>query len=366
MNDKLTRRGLSRKKRCAAPDTGSNSTSPTTQPTPTPASDTKPEKETDAPESETSSKTTKTKTSTSTADKPAETDDDKDEDDNSTSTLSKGLRILFPASASSNRALSWSTNSKAPNAVAFTLDNLGIQNDKKNLKHPIETAPDGSRAMEVSFKKGAYDFKGATGGFSFVAYGPDSVDLTKAKEATFAYSAWFEEGFDFNRGGKLPGLQGGDTDEASKRCSGGRKSLDCFSARMMFRKEGRGELYAYLPPGLKGNNGVCDIPPQSDCNPDYGSSLGRGAFYWKTGGWTTMAQRVKLNDVGKNNGEMEIFVNGESVIKATGLTLRRNSNGRIRSTVMQSFFGGHEPEWASPKDQKIWFKDLSVAITEQL
>lgn len=118
--------------------------------------------------------------------------------------------------------------------------------------------------------------------------------------------------------------------------------------------------------GLKGNTAVCNIKPVSHCNPAYGSSLGRGAFNWGTGKWTTMAQRVRLNDVGQANGEIEIFVNGESVIKATGMTLRRNGSGRIRAALVQSFFGGNNVTWASPRNQKFWVKDFSLAITEQL
>lgn len=136
---------------------------------------------------------------------------------------------------------------------------------------------------------------------------------------------------------------------------------------MMWRADAKGELYAYLPPGLPGNSEPCKtIGPESHCNPTYGSSLGRGAFHFKAGGWTTVAQRVLLNDAGAHNGEIEIFVNGASVIKATGLTLRKDSSGRIRAAHVQSFFGGHDPSWASPKDQKMWYSDFSLAITKTL
>jgi hypothetical protein len=41
---------------------------------------------------------------------------------------------------------------------------------------------------------------------SFRVKGPADVDLTTAKEATVAYSIYFEPGFAFNHGGKLPGF----------------------------------------------------------------------------------------------------------------------------------------------------------------
>lgn len=112
----------------------------------------------------------------------------------------------------------------------------------------------------------------------------------------------------------------------------------------MWRPDGEGELYTYLPPytdsQFKANNAVCDIPPFSTCNPVYGASVGRGAFKFATGEWTTISQRVRLNDANEANGELQVFANGVSVIEATGLILRDSSAGKIRGIQMQTFFGG--------------------------
>lgn len=53
-----------------------------------------------------------------------------------------------------------------------------------------------------------------------------------------------------------------------------------------------------------------------------------------------MSQRVRLNDVGVANGELELYVAGQSVIKVMGLILRDSEEGRIRGIQMQTFFGG--------------------------
>ena len=108
----------------------------------------------------------------------------------------------------------------------------------------------------------------------------------------------------------------------------------------MWRTAGAGELYTYLPPGGAGNTGVCAIPPFSTCNPTFGASVGRGAFTFATGAWTTVAQRVRLNDAGVANGELELFANGQSVVSASGLTLRNATEGRIYGIQAQTFFGG--------------------------
>ena len=135
-------------------------------------------------------------------------------------------------------------------------------------------------------------------------------------------------------------IDGGNSDSEAVSCSGGRRDDGCWSARLMWRTNGAGELYTYLPPDFTENQAVCDIPPFSTCNDVYGASVGRGSFTWKTGARTTVSQRVKLNDVGKANGELQLFVDGKSVVNVGGLVLRNSADGRIRGMQFQTFFGG--------------------------
>jgi hypothetical protein len=189
-------------------------------------------------------------------------------------------------------------------------------------------------------------------------------------------------------------IDGGTTAEGSISCSGGARDDDCFSARFMWRTKGAMELYTYLPPSHAENQGVCDIPPFSECNPKYGASVGRGAATFATGKWNTIAQRVRLNDFGKANGEIEVFANQKSLFTATGLVLITDKGGAIQGIQAQTFFGGASPPlyfslvvlwtyllmlsvppffwsfvgstsaWASPKDQDAYFADFSTAILE--
>ena len=53
-----------------------------------------------------------------------------------------------------------------------------------------------------------------------------------------------------------------------------------------------------------------------------------------------MSQRVRLNDVGETNGELELFVDGRSVVSVGGLVLTNSAEGRVRGMQMQTFFGG--------------------------
>jgi hypothetical protein len=65
---------------------------------------------------------------------------------------------------------------------------------------------------------------------------------------------------------------------------------------------GAGELYAYLP--LTKNNAevFAKVPPQTIEDPNYGYSVGRGAWTFHANAWNTIAERIKLNDPGKKNG----------------------------------------------------------------
>ncbi|EKM56100.1 polysaccharide lyase family 14 protein [Phanerochaete carnosa HHB-10118-sp] len=255
---------------------------------------------------------------------------------------------LFPVSPQLSY---WTTSSSIPGALPLADSTFRPHNQITALQHPYVDAPDGELSMQAYYPAGSYNFQNSPqGGFSFYAPGPTSVDLTTAKEATFGYTAYFPASFDFVKGGKVPGLYGGNSDSEAVSCSGGRRDDDCFSARLMWRTNGAGELYTYLPPDFSANQAVCDIPPYSTCNDVYGASVGRGSYNWTTSGRTTVAQRVRLNDAGQANGELQLFVGGKSVVNVGGLVLRNSSAGRIRGMQMQTFFGGET------------FDDVSVAM----
>ncbi|EAL19065.1 hypothetical protein CNBH1670 [Cryptococcus deneoformans B-3501A] len=212
-------------------------------------------------------------------------------------------------------------------------------------------APDGTSALCANFPAGSYGLTNS--GFSFYSSGAHSgVEVDSAREVALSYAVYFEEGFGFNKGGKMPGLYGGTSLSEAKSCSGGRTTDrgSCFSARLMWRTDGAGEIYDYLPVSYTGTDD------------GYGESIDRGAFTWATGRWQTVAMRVKLNDVGQANGEQELFVDGQSVINISGVTFATEEDTAIFGIMAQTFFGGHTSEWASPKDQNLYFKDWTLTV----
>ena len=116
------------------------------------------------------------------------------------------LQHLFPVGQSLG-AGSWWTTARGLNGARELSDaTLRPQNRMADHPHTYTNAPDGSRAMRVTYKKGSYSFKGPKpGGVSFYALGPAGVDMATAKELTFGYSVYVDQSFDFVKGGKLPG-----------------------------------------------------------------------------------------------------------------------------------------------------------------
>jgi len=153
----------------------------------------------------------------------------------------------------------------------------------------------------------------------------------------------------------------------------------------MWRTDGAGELYLYLPPyddpRFSVNENLCSLP-NSVCDATYGISVNRGSFTFTTGGWTTLAERVKLNDAGQANGEIELFVDGNSVINVSGIIMRDADVGRVQGMQIQTFFGGEQArfiessvltsttgstvDWATPTDQDVYFANFGAEIISTL
>ena len=58
-----------------------------------------------------------------------------------------------------------------------------------------------------------------------------------------------------------------------------------------------------MPEFEKNSKELLAVPPKSYGNHQFGFSVGRGAFVFSPGRWVTIAERVKLNDPGEENGD---------------------------------------------------------------
>ncbi len=124
------------------------------------------------------------------------------------------------------------------------------------------------------------------GGFSMYACPTTLENLTSM---TLTYDVLYPDNFDWGNGGRLPGLYGGHTE-----CSGGFPGNGCFSSHYMWRPDGLGESFLFLPLSLQLST-FCKLLPLTVCDIQNGVSLARGAFQFTTGEWNTMQQTVILN-----------------------------------------------------------------------
>ncbi len=176
---------------------------------------------------------------------------------------------------------------------------------------------------------------GAQAALPFAA-GPTSAPTT------LQYYIRPEAGFLGNKGGKLPGLFGGDTSVAS----GGHDpdGTNGWSARLMWRNANNGEVYAYL-----------------DGTAGYGEQLGCGNWTWQPGQWTKVQETVSLNTPGQANGYITVYINGSPALDAIGLTFRTVSSLQINGLYFSTFFGGSDATWASPQAQYTDFAGFSIS-----
>ncbi|KAJ8093470.1 hypothetical protein PM082_020327 [Marasmius tenuissimus] len=189
-----------------------------------------------------------------------------------------------------------------------------------------------SSAIQVFYPQGSTNPSSKPrGGAQFYA---SPIDLSTAKNVTFAYSVFFPIGFDFVKGGKLPGLYGGHSG-----CSGGDTALTCFSTRLMWRKDGIGELYLYAPKDQQTSE-LCS-GPESVCDSTYGLSIGRGTFTYTPGKWTYVSQIVTLNTPGKQDGTFALDVNGERVIERDDIFYRDSTYPKEPRTLPRKKSGHH-------------------------
>jgi hypothetical protein len=158
--------------------------------------------------------------------------------------------------------------------------------------------------------------------------------------AFLRYYLRIPSGFDWVKGGKLPGLYGG-TSTSGRKIPDGANGL---STRYMWRAGGAGEVYAYLP-----------------TSKEHGTSLGRGDWHWPTDQWTCVEQEVTLNDPGRANGSVNVWLNDQQVLAQRGLTYRNSSSLQIDGLFFSTFFGGGDKTWATPVTQHADFADFEIS-----
>lgn len=166
------------------------------------------------------------------------------------------------------------------------------------------------------------------------------------EELHVAYRIRFHEDFDFVRGGKLPGLVGGDANTGGNKPNGS----DGWSARMMWRDNGRVTQYVYHPdqPEASGEN-----MPWDDGN--------EGLRFFTPGVWHKVQHHIVMNTAGRFDGLIKGYLDGRLAFYRNNLRFRDVESFGIDTLYFSTFFGGSDDTWATTKDETIWFDDFKVS-----
>ncbi|KAJ7346633.1 polysaccharide lyase family 14 protein [Mycena albidolilacea] len=213
---------------------------------------------------------------------------------------------------------------------------------------PASTGP----VLEVTYPAGS--FSGDTGGAQFINLW-NTTESGGFQSMLISYEVAFDQNYDWVKGGKLPGLRGG---KSATGCSGGNEStgLDCFSTRMMWRTNGQGEAYAYIP----SPNNLCS---EKDviCNDDFGISLSRGSFSFKSGQWNHVSLLVQLNNpVDVANGNIEVYFNNVQAFAQSDLQIRASDSVTVGGLYFSTFFGGSDSSWSTPDTTHTYFRNMEL------
>jgi len=169
--------------------------------------------------------------------------------------------------------------------------------------------------------------------------------IFKPVETVFLnYKLFISPGFDFVKGGKLPGLGGGRGNTGGKVPNG----RDGWSVRFMFKELGEMCAYLYYPAMPDG----------------FGEKIflksGGSRFLLPKGKWIKVGLEVQMNETGKENGLLRCFIDDELMLEKRGILFRKNDKLKIDHLLFSTFFGGADFSYAPPKDCFLLFKDFLV------
>jgi hypothetical protein len=83
------------------------------------------------------------------------------------------------------------------------------------------------------------------------------------------------------------------------------------------------------------------------------------------GQWQRLEQEIIVNNVGQKDGILRVWVGGELVVDRTDILYRVDDNVLVAGLMFSTFFGGHDPSWASPLTQKAFFRDFQFSSSAE-
>ncbi len=166
------------------------------------------------------------------------------------------------------------------------------------------------------------------------------IPLAKTVEqACVSYDIRFSDGFDWSLGGKLPGLEGVAPGTSAGYPTGGTMAGDLgWSGRMM-----------WLGPKAYSWAGPTNMAVTYMYNPSQAGTYGDNVRWSKpfvAGTWHTIKVCYTMNDVGRSNGSLVAWMDGQQVINDTAYKYRTRSDVAVSHLLWHIFRGGNNSKWA--------------------
>jgi hypothetical protein len=181
-------------------------------------------------------------------------------------------------------------------------------------------------AMEVNLPEGGSAGGTADNPVSGVGFKWTPSFIEQAESACVTYSVWLPSDFKFGSGGVLPGLYGGSPNGEPVN---GAKPF--FATRVKWLKDGKVGLN-FTGPGRP--RGVDVVSKDS-------------WFEMPRGRWVAIEQEVVLNNPGKKNGVMRLWVDGSLQIERPGIEYRREPEAGFAGVWADTYYTSlRSVDWA--------------------
>lgn len=166
-------------------------------------------------------------------------------------------------------------------------------------------------------------------------------EFTPGRSYTVNYRVFFEVGFDFAKGGKLPGLS---PRYPATGCED--RGPGSWSVRLMWMPQGGVSVYYY------------DQELVAAC----GKTAKAWNFYFERGRWYDIALFVKLNTSYLKDGQITLYIDGVEMVNRTNLKLRAidGVDTEIQKLLFSTFFGGSSSDWSPSGPVKARFDQFEV------
>ncbi len=169
----------------------------------------------------------------------------------------------------------------------------------------------------------------------------------KNETAELSYTMRFSKDFDFVKGGKLPGLCGGPENVSGGRPADGKNG---FSARLMWRKDGRGEAYVY----------------HKNQKSDYGDSYAFPSdFRFPMNESFKVRMAVTMNALGGRTGSLRVWITLQGqlerlMVERPNMEWRTVDTFGVDGIYFETFHGGGDATWAPTRACWVEFAEMKI------